>query len=252
MIQTETRLRVADNSGAKSVLCIKVLGGSKRRYATVGDIIVVSVKEAMPNSKVKKGDVVRAVIVRTAKEIRRIDGTHIRFDDNSAVLINAQGEPIGTRIFGPVARELRAKKIHEDYFSGPGGSLIGPHKPDLGDRQHQCCGAINVRKKHPKIRKSDKVIIVAGKETGKIGTVLKVDSEKGRVLVEKVNMIKRHSKPSAKTGQGGIVEKEAPLNISNVMIVCDKCTEKTRVGKRVLEDGSKVRICRKCGEPMDR
>ncbi len=111
MIQTETRLRVADNSGAKSVLCIKVLGGSKRRYATVGDIIVVSVKEAMPNSKVKKGDVVRAVIVRTAKEIRRIDGTHIRFDDNSAVLINAQGEPIGTRIFGPVARELRAKKF---------------------------------------------------------------------------------------------------------------------------------------------
>jgi large subunit ribosomal protein L14 len=111
MIQTETRLRVADNSGAKSVSCIKVLGGSKRRYATVGDIIVVSVKEAMPNSKVKKGDVVRAVIVRTAKEIRRMDGTHIRFDDNSAVLINAQGEPIGTRIFGPVARELRAKKF---------------------------------------------------------------------------------------------------------------------------------------------
>jgi large subunit ribosomal protein L14 len=111
MIQTETRLRVADNSGAKSVSCIKVLGGSKRRYATVGDIIVVAVKEAMPNSKVKKGDVVRAVIVRTSKEIRRIDGTHIRFDDNSAVLINAQGEPIGTRIFGPVARELRAKKF---------------------------------------------------------------------------------------------------------------------------------------------
>jgi large subunit ribosomal protein L14 len=111
MIQTETRLRVADNSGAKSVACIKVLGGSKRRYATVGDIIVVAVKEAMPNSKVKKGDVARAVIVRTAKEIRRVDGTHIRFDDNSAVLINAQGEPVGTRIFGPVARELRAKKF---------------------------------------------------------------------------------------------------------------------------------------------
>ena len=111
MIQTETRLRVADNSGAKSVSCIKVLGGSKRRYASVGDIIVVAVKEAMPNSKVKKGDVVRAVIVRTAKEIRRADGSHIRFDDNSAVLINPQGEPIGTRIFGPVARELRAKRF---------------------------------------------------------------------------------------------------------------------------------------------
>jgi large subunit ribosomal protein L14 len=111
MIQTETRLRVADNSGAKSVACIKVLGGSKRRYATVGDVIVVAIKEAMPNSKVKKGDVARAVIVRTSKEIRRGDGTHIRFDDNSAVLINNQGEPIGTRIFGPVARELRAKKF---------------------------------------------------------------------------------------------------------------------------------------------
>jgi len=109
-----------------------------------------------------------------------------------------------------------------------------------------------VRKKHLKIKKSDKVIVLAGKEVGKIGTVLKVDSEKGRVVVEKLNMIKRHSKPSAKTGQGGIVEKEGPLNISNVMIVCDKCTEPTRVGKRVLEDGSKVRICRKCGEPMDR
>ena len=111
MIQTETRLRVADNSGAKSVSCIKVLGGSKRRYASVGDIIVVAVKEAMPNSKVKKGEVVRAVIVRTAKEIRRVDGSHVRFDDNSAVLISEQGEPIGTRIFGPVARELRAKNF---------------------------------------------------------------------------------------------------------------------------------------------
>ncbi len=111
MIHAETKLRVADNSGAKSVSCIKVLGGSKRRYASVGDVIVVAVKEAMPNSKVRKGDVVKAVIVRTAKEIRRTDGTHIRFDDNSAVLINPQGEPIGTRIFGPVARELRAKKF---------------------------------------------------------------------------------------------------------------------------------------------
>ena len=111
MIQTETRLRIADNSGAKVVSCIKVLGGSKRRYAYVGDIIVVAVKEAMPNSKVKKGDVVKAVIVRTAKEIRRADGSHIKFDDNSAVLVDPQSEPIGTRIFGPVARELRGKNF---------------------------------------------------------------------------------------------------------------------------------------------
>ena len=110
MIQTETNLEVADNSGARRVMCIRVLGGSRRRVARVGDVIVVSVKEAIPRGKVKKGDVHRAVVVRTAKELRRRDGTYIRFDTNSAVLINAQGEPIGTRIFGPVARELRAKK----------------------------------------------------------------------------------------------------------------------------------------------
>lgn len=111
MIQTESRLRAADNSGAKELLCIKVLGGSKRRYATIGDVIVVSVKEAMPNSKVKKGDVMRAVVVRTTKEIRRPDGSYIKFDENSAVLITQQNEPVGTRIFGPVARELRAKNF---------------------------------------------------------------------------------------------------------------------------------------------
>ncbi len=111
MIQSNTMLSVADNSGAKKMQCIKVLGGSKRRYASVGDIIVGSVKEAMPDSKVKKGDVVKGVIVRVCKEIARPDGSYIRFDTNSVVLINAQKEPIGTRIFGPVARELRAKKF---------------------------------------------------------------------------------------------------------------------------------------------
>lgn len=110
MIQHLSTLDVADNSGAKKVRTIKVLGGSKRRYASVGDVIVVSIREALPNGKVKKGDVARAVIVRTSKEVRRPDGTYIRFDNNSAVLINKDGEPIGTRIFGPVARELRAKK----------------------------------------------------------------------------------------------------------------------------------------------
>ena len=109
MIQMSTELDVADNSGAKSVMCIKVLGGSHRRYADVGDIIVVSVKEAIPRGRVKKGDVMKAVVVRTAKDIKRADGSTIRFDTNAAVLINAQSEPIGTRIFGPVPRELRAK-----------------------------------------------------------------------------------------------------------------------------------------------
>ncbi|MGE4063343.1 MAG: 50S ribosomal protein L14 [Rhodospirillaceae bacterium] len=111
MIQMQTNLDVADNSGAKRVMCIKVLGGSKRKYAAIGDVIVVSVKDAIPRGRVKKGDVHRAVIVRTAKELRRTDGTAIRFDRNAAVLINKQGEPIGTRIFGPVTRELRSKKF---------------------------------------------------------------------------------------------------------------------------------------------
>lgn len=111
MIQMQTRLKVADNSGAREVMCIKVLGGSKRRTAEVGDVIVVSVKDALPNSKIKKGSVAKAVIVRTVHKVRRPDGSYIRFDDNSAVLINASKEPIGTRIFGPVARELRAKQF---------------------------------------------------------------------------------------------------------------------------------------------
>jgi large subunit ribosomal protein L14 len=111
VIQQETRLKVADNSGAKEILCIRVLGGSSRKYGSVGDIIIAAVKQAQPNAPVKKGDVVRAVIVRTAQEYGRPDGSHIKFDDNAAVLINAQGNPRGTRIFGPVGRELREKQF---------------------------------------------------------------------------------------------------------------------------------------------
>ncbi len=111
MIQLHTRLKVADNTGAQEIMCIKVLGGSRRRYGTIGDVIVASVKQALPNTSVKKGDVVRAVIVRTRKEIRRPDGTYVRFDENAAVLIDRFGNPRGTRIFGPVARELREKKF---------------------------------------------------------------------------------------------------------------------------------------------
>lgn len=110
MIQMQTNLDVADNSGARRVMCIKVLGGSKRKYASVGDVIVVSIKEAIPRGRVKKGDVAKAVVVRTAKEIKRVDGSVIRFDSNAAVLVDNKSEPVGTRIFGPVPRELRAKK----------------------------------------------------------------------------------------------------------------------------------------------
>lgn len=111
MIQQQTRMEVADNSGAKKVMCIRVLGGSGRRFAHIGDVVVVCIKEAIPNAKVKKGEVKRAVVVRTKKELRRADGSYIRFDNNSAVLINEQLEPIGTRIFGPVGRELRQKNF---------------------------------------------------------------------------------------------------------------------------------------------
>ena len=111
MVQTTTTLDVADNSGAKKIMCIRVLGGTRRKYASIGDIIVVSVKEAIPNAKVKKGEVAKAVIVRTKKEVSRQDGSYIRFDSNSAVLVDKDNEPVGTRIFGPVARELRAKRF---------------------------------------------------------------------------------------------------------------------------------------------
>ncbi len=111
MIQQQTRLKVADNSGAKEVMCIKVLGGTRRRYASLGDVIVVSIKDAVPRSKVRKGDVYKAVVVRSRRTYKRPDGSSIRFDENSAVLLNNQLEPIGTRIFGPVARELRAKRF---------------------------------------------------------------------------------------------------------------------------------------------
>lgn len=119
MVQVQTMLDVADNTGAKRVMCIKVLGGSRKRYATIGDVIVVTVKEATPNSAVKKGTVNKAVLVRTAKEVRRPDGSYIKFDRNAAVLINNQGEPMGTRIFGPVGRELRGKNFSKIVSLAP-------------------------------------------------------------------------------------------------------------------------------------
>ena len=148
MIQMQTNLDVADNSGARRVQCIKVLGGSHRRYASVGDIIVVSVKEAIPRGRVKKGDVRKAVVVRTAKEVRREDGTAIRFDRNAAVILNNQNEPIGTRIFGPVVRELRVEELHEDHLAGAGGALMAA-----------------------KLKKGDNVVVIAGKDKGKKGAI---------------------------------------------------------------------------------
>src|SRR5213594_4102646 len=161
MIQIYSRLDVADNSGAKKVMCFHVFGGTKSRYGSLGDVIMVTVKEAIPQATVKKGDVSRAVVVRTTKEVRREDGSYIKFDRNACVLINKDGDPVGTRIFGPIARELRWKKF--------------------------------------------------------------------------MNMIKRHTKPNQKVKQGGILEREAPFAVSNVMYLCPVTQKPTRLGVRTLD-----------------
>ena len=210
MIQVESRLQVADNSGAREVLCIRVLGGTRRRYATVGDVIVVAVKSAIPTSEVKKGSVSKALIVRTKKEVRRADGSYIRFDDNACVLLNNAGEMRGSRIFGPVARELRAANI----------------------------------------KKGDMVYVNAGDDKGKTGKVTKVFIDKKRAIVEGVNMVKKSTKPSAEHPQGGFVEQEASIHISNLNVVDPKTGRPTRIGRKLGENGKLVRYAKKSGEEI--
>src|SRR6516225_3939890 len=217
MIQMRTWLTVADNSGARKLMCILPVGGDAGLKAGLGDIVTASVKEATPESQIKEGKVVRCVIVRMRKEQRRKDGTYIRFDDNAAVLINDAGEPVGTRVFGPVARELREKKFTIS------------------------------------IRKGDNVRVMTGKDAGKNGRVLSVNPRKNTVIVEHANIIKRHTRPNpAKNIKGGIVEREAPINVSNVMIVCGSCGKHTRIGHEVLADGRRTRICKRCGSALDK
>ncbi len=215
MIQQESRLRVADNTGAKEILCIRVLGGSGRRYAGIGDIIVATVKDALPGAGVKKGDVVKAVVVRTAKERRRPDGSYIRFDENAAVLIRNDNEPRGTRIFGPVGRELRDKRFM-------------------------------------KIKKGDTVQVISGPDRGAKGKVIAAYPKEQRVLVEGVNRIKKHTRittTSRGAQTGGIVTQEASIHVSNVMVV-DSDNKPTRVGYRKDEDGRSVRIARRSGKDI--
>ena len=221
MIQQETRLKVADNSGAKELLCIRVMGGSTRRYADIGDVIVASVKDATPGGVVKKGDVVKAVVVRTVKGVHRADGSYIKFDENAAVIIKEDKTPRGTRIFGPVA---------EDRFSGS-GSIIR-----------------RITTVASKIKKGDTVKVIAGKDKEKEGKVLSVDAKNNKVVVEGVNMVTKHSKPSAANQQGGIIEKEAPIDLSNVMYSAKG--QAVRVGFSV-QDGKKVRVNKKTGEVID-
>ena len=211
MIQQESRLKVADNTGAKELLCIRVMGGSTRRYANIGDTIVATVKDATPGGVVKKGDVVKAVVVRTKKGARRKDGSYIKFDENAAVIIKDDLNPRGTRIFGPVARELREKKFMKIVSLAP-------------------------------------VKVIAGKDIDKEGKVLSVDAKNHKVVVEGINMATKHTKPSMQNQAGGIVQEEAAIDVSNVMLLHNG--QPTRVGFKFV-DGKKVRFAKSTGEVID-
>ena len=222
MIQQETRLRVADNTGAREILCIRVSGGSKRRYAGVGDVITATVKQAIPHGSVKKGEVVKAVVVRTRKQFGRDDGTYIAFDENAAVLIDPQNNPRGTRIFGPVARELRDRNFMKIVSLAP--EVLMSHRM--------------------KIRKDDMVKVISGKDRGKTGRVLRTEPRRERVYVEGMNIQKRHQRPrSLRDTQraqdiGGVIEVEGPIHVSNVQLLDPKSGEPTRVGHQSARTAS--------------
>ena len=231
MIQQQTILNVADNTGAKRIMCIQVMGGSYRKFGNIGDVIVASVKDASPGGVVKKGDVVKAVIVRSKKGIRRQDGSYIRFDENAAVVIKDDKTPRGTRIFGPVARELREKDFMKIVS-------LAPEVLSEGGTQHMA---------KLQIKKGDTVVVISGKDKGKQGTVIATEPKKERVFVEGVNTVKRHTKPSQANPQGGIVTKEAGIHVSNVMVVDPETKTATRIKKVEGKDGKFVRATVKSG-----
>ena len=225
MIQQESRLRVADNSGAREVLCIRVLGGSCRRYASIGDVFVATVKDAIPGAAVKKGDVVKCVVVRTKKEKRRPDGSYIRFDENAAVLINDQQQPRGPASSGPSAASCAT--------SASCASCRSPRR----------CSDM-------KIHKGDQVIVLSGKDKGKKAEVVRAIPSRERVILEGVNVAKRHAKPTRATQQGGVIDKFMPVHVSTVALVCKSCDKPTRAGYKFEDDGEKVRVCKKCGSVL--
>ncbi|KAF9140277.1 hypothetical protein BGX30_006766 [Mortierella sp. GBA39] len=231
MIQPFTRLQVADNSGAKELMCIRVLGGTGRRTAAIGDLIVCSVKQATPGGVVKKGDVVKAVVVRTKRSVRRKDGSYISFDENAAVVVKEDKSPRGTRIFGPVARELRDKDFMKIVSLAP--EVLESHSNKLH------------------VKKEDTVMVISGKDKGKKGRVIAAYPRENRVLVEGVNMVKKHQKPNQSNPQGGIIEQEAPIHVSNVMHIDPKSGKVTRIGYKTLDNGKKVRVAKKSGEVID-
>ena len=248
MIQQESRLKVADNTGAKEILCIRVLGGSGRRYAGIGDVIVATVKDAIPGGNVKKGDVVKAVIVRTVKERRRPDGSYIRFDENAAVILTPGRRAARHPHLRPRGPRAARQEVHEDHLAGAGGAVSHGKSKKL---------SVN-------IKKGDTVKVIAGKDKGAEGKVIAVLREEQRVIVEGVNRVKKHTKVVNQGGRagntGGIVTTEAPIHVSNVMLVDGKGM--TRLGFRRDEvtkrrgDGStytahrSVRVSRKTGKEI--
>ena len=227
MIQMQTNLDVADNSGARRVMCIKVLGGSKRKYATIGDVIVVSVKEAIPRGRVKKGEVMKAVVVRIRKDIkpRRRFGHPLRPQRRGADH-RADGAGRHPYLRAGSARTAR-QEPHEDHFARAGGVVMAA-----------------------KIRKGDKVVVLAGRDKGRTGEVIAVRPTEGRALVRGVNVVKRHQKQSANQ-EGGIISKESPIHLSNIAIADPKDGKPTRVGFKVQADGKKIRIAKRSGAEID-
>ena len=230
MIQQESYLKVADNTGAKEIKCIRVLGGSKRKFGNIGDVIVASVRKATPGGTVKKGEVVRAVIVRTCKGVRRADGTYVRFDENAAVLIKDDKNPRGTRIFGPVARELRDKEYMKILLPGTRKSFNGG------------TSAMN-------IKKNDTVIVLSGKSKGKKGKVLTAMPKENKLLVEGVNVATCHVKARKQNETSGIIKREIPIRADKVQLYCSTCKKGVRVGFK-LDGDKKVRVCKKCGKEI--
>ena len=223
-------------------MVIRVLGGSRRRFGRIGDIVVASVKEAIPNGSVKKGDVVKAVVVRTRKELKRADGSYIKFDDNAAVVLNANLEIRGTRIFGPVARELRAKNFMRIVSLAPevlqegGFAVIKSKVKSVPKKLH--------------VKTGDMVVVVSGRskdaaekpgDKDKVGKVLRVMRSTGKVVVEGVNVRKKYIKPNQMNPQGEVVQKEMPIFASKVMLWDEKAKKGTRVRKEIKND-KKVRI----------
>ena len=211
MIQQESRLKVADNSGAKEVLVIKVLGGSRRRYASIGDIFVATVKDAIPGAAVRKGDVVRCVVVRTKKERRRAH--------------HPRAQPAWHPHLRPGGPRAAGEAVHEDRLPGTGSVVMAGLK----------------------IRKGDRVRVLTGKDRGKEGEVMRAIPAAGKVIVEGVNVARKHQRPTRATQQGGIIDRDMPLPVSNVALMCPSCGKPTRVGYKVDASGQKVRVCKRCG-----